>query len=262
VKKKIDCQVFEDQLGALVNGDLPADGVEQLRLHSESCPDCAMQLKVHEHLAAPSLEELEARVPSSLVASVWPRVEGTLEGRTRTARPTPETASRRRSLFSAWQVPVMAAAILILLLGSGFLFAELRKVQARERVLAEQILDQREWLAELELRTSLDDVSRTASLTGRTNWIRALSREERITVRELREMLRSLPGNPTLLSATEVRALQRRTGRWTPMPWGEALRGFQGETGIRAQDLLAALETMDLHPEINLPTARIVDLLN
>jgi hypothetical protein len=262
VTKPIDCQVFEDQLDALVNGDLPADGMEQLRLHSEACPDCAMQLRVHEHLAEPSLEELEARVPSSLVASLWPRVEGTLEARPRTARPTIKTSSRWRSLLSAWQVPAMAAAILLLLIGSGFLFAQLRTVQARERVLAEQILDQREWLAELELRTSLDPVSRTASLTGRTNWIRALSREERITVRELREMLRSLPGNPTLLSATEVRALQRRAGFWTPMPWGEALREFDGEAGVRAQDLLAVMETMDLHPEINVPTARLVDLLN
>ena len=63
MKKDVDCLVFEDQLDALVAGGLPVEGLEQLRLHAFSCPDCAMLLKVKEHLTRPSLEGLEAAVP-------------------------------------------------------------------------------------------------------------------------------------------------------------------------------------------------------
>ena len=75
MKKEIDCQVFEDQLDALLDGSLPDEGIGQLQLHALSCPDCAMLLRVHEHLALPSLEELEAGVPEELLTSMWPRIE-------------------------------------------------------------------------------------------------------------------------------------------------------------------------------------------
>ena len=81
MKKDVDCQVFEDQLDALVRAELPAEGMRQLRVHAGMCADCAMALKVQEHLLGPSLEELEARVPEELLGTVWPGVRRDIDSR-------------------------------------------------------------------------------------------------------------------------------------------------------------------------------------
>ena len=51
MNEKVDCRVFQDQLEALVNGDLGEEGAESLRGHALTCPDCSMLLKVHEHVS-------------------------------------------------------------------------------------------------------------------------------------------------------------------------------------------------------------------
>ena len=58
MSKDVDCQVFRDQLDALVQGALPEEGARQLRLHVADCPECAMQLKVQEHLVIGCIEYL------------------------------------------------------------------------------------------------------------------------------------------------------------------------------------------------------------
>ena len=68
--KNPDCDVFQDQLDALQASALPEEGMEQLRLHAESCGDCAVLLRLHEHLVTPSLAELEAAVPDELADEI------------------------------------------------------------------------------------------------------------------------------------------------------------------------------------------------
>jgi hypothetical protein len=257
VKKEIDCQMFDDQLGAFSRGALSEEGIELLRSHARACPDCEMQLRVYEHLSLLTLDELEAAVPDELPASIWPRVQAVLASR-------PPRVSRRwwGSRGPMWLVSTMAAATVVLAVATGLLFAELRRVEAREQRLVQQVVEQRRWLAELDVRASTSAVARTAGLVGRNSWVRALARRESVSIAELRDMLRSLPGGVTVFSASQVDELLGNLPQWTPMNWRGALRELEGEDGISARELLGTLETLDVDPSLTVPTSRLMGLLS
>jgi hypothetical protein len=252
MSKDVDCQVFGDQLDALVKGTLPEEGMRQLRLHAETCPECAMQLRVQEHLVFPSLEELEARVPEALLASLWTRVEEEVKEEARVAI---------RPRFG-WLVPALAAATLILFFSTGFLFRELGRFRDREAILAQQVLEQQRWLSELEVGPSADPVARTAALAGRNPWLRALSRQETISVQGLRTLLERMPGDRIVMSRGQLDAAVRSRTFPLPFPFREALRGIEDLDGARAGDLLRALDEMELAPELTFPTTDLIRLLS
>jgi hypothetical protein len=252
MSKDVDCQVFGDQLDALVKGTLPEEGMRQLRLHAESCPECAMQLRVQEHLALPSLEELEARVPEALLASMWSRVEERVKG---------EARVEIRPRFG-WIIPTLAAATLILFFSTGFLFHELGRSRDREAIMAQQVVEQQRWLSELELGPSADPVARTAALAGRNPWLRALSRQEIISVQGLRTLLERMPGDRIVMTRGQLDATVRNRTLPLPPPLREVLRGIEDREGARARDLLRALDEMELSPELTFPTTDLIRILS
>jgi hypothetical protein len=242
VKKDIDCEVFQDQLDALGNGTLPDEGTSQLRAHAAACADCAMLLRMHEHLAEPSRSALEAAVPENMVASVWPRVRLELGG---------HSWSERRW---SWLVPTMAAAIVLLTLGVGFLFGQLRQLQGREQLLARQVLEQQD-------PESSNAVVRTAALAGRPTWERALARRQTVSTAQLGDMLRSVPENSTVLTPSQTEALIRGAPSWTRAVWSEALSRIEMDDGIQAGELRDLLRELPVDPQRSMPTARILGLL-
>lgn len=271
---EVDCQVFEDQLDALIQGALPEEGLRQLRIHARSCPSCALQLRLKEHLVRPSLEELEARVPEELVSTMWDRLQEKLQvggslspgpsGRSATARPSGRRwRGKPRSpamLRLGWALPAMAAATVVLLAASGYLFAELQRVTDREQALAERLVQQTQRLGELEART--DAVARASAISGRGAWARVLSRTDRITVAELEEMLRSAPGTAVVLNASQVEALVTSPSPWAPAAWKLALASLEGRGDLSVSEVLALLEAAALDPGTALPTSRLTELLN
>lgn len=283
MKNDVDCQVFEDQLDGLVRGDLPGEGERQLRLHAEACPECAMQLRVQEHLVRPSLAELEARVPEALLASMWSRVEGDARiGAEEAARglggsapgvlprPAPGgsgegpglAARAGRRFRSGWVVPALAAATLILLFSTGFLAVQLGRLRDREDVLAQQVAEQQRWLSELEVGPDADPVARTAALAGRSPWLRALSRQESITVRDLQLLLERMPGDRIILTRDQVEtALTSRMPLSMPF-LREVLAEIETREGVRTRDLLRALDGAAVSPDTPVPTADLVSLLS
>jgi hypothetical protein len=256
VKKAIDCDVFQDQLDALDEGTLPDEGWEQLRLHAASCPECAMLLKMHEHTAAPSRADLEAVVPDDLLASMLPRVEAAIG-----ERQAVSIRDWRRGRGPGWLVPAMAAAIVLLALGVGFLFTQLQQLQGSEQVLARQVVEQQRWLAELDVRMSANAVVRTAALAGRTAWERALARRQNVSVAELGDMLRRVPASATVLSASQLQALIGGVPSWARAGWSEALSDVDRGDGIQAGELRQLLQALPVDPERTMPTARIFGLL-
>lgn len=279
----VDCQVFGDQLDGLVRGDLPHEGKRQLRLHAEACPECAMQLRVQEHLVRPSLEELEAKVPEELLAALWSRVEedervgaaGTVGGSGRSAPgippgPSPggsvhlpgSAASAGRRLPFGWMVPALAAATLALLVSTGFLALELGRLRDRDAVLAQQVAEQQRWLSELEVGPDADPVARTAALAGRSPWLRALSRQESITVQDLRLLLERMPGDRIILTRAQLEdALRSRTPLSMPL-LRDVLAGIEPRDGVRTRDLLQALAEVEVSPGTTVPTADLMSLLS
>jgi hypothetical protein len=255
VTRNPDCEVFQDQLDALQAGALSEDGMEQLRLHADSCEDCAVLLRVHEHLASPPLGDLEAAVPDELVASVWPRVRAEIA--------TGESARLRESRGWqgwSWLAPAMAAATLLLFIGSGLMYQEMRELRRREDALVQQVAQQERWLAELDLRTSTDPVVRTAGLAGRAAWERALARRKSVSVAELAGMLRSLPANNTILSASQAEALAGSLPFWMVSALSGTLEGIEAENGVQAGELSQLLDNLNVDLEKRVPTARILAL--
>jgi hypothetical protein len=268
VKKEIDCQVFEDQLDALMKGKLSEEGVGQLKSHALSCPDCAMQLRVQEHLALPSLEELEGAVPEELLASVWPTVEDAVRGGgpggIRGASDASGSSRILAYLHSSWLVPTLAAASVVLLFSTGFLFSELRNTEARESQLAERIGQLEDDLAELNGRTVA--VERTAGLASRRPWARAvnlsLGSQESVTVGWLQEMLGNMQPDAHVLSKSE----------WDDLMGSRFSRGFgrlrvsiPGESiadGLTVAELLTLLEELNLDPDQTVPADRLMDILS
>lgn len=251
--KKTDCDVFQDQLDALRDGALPGTVVEQLHRHAASCPNCAMILRLHEHLASPSPGDLEPVVPDELVASVWPRIQAEIA--------TNEPAGIRELRgwrHWGWLVPALAAATLLLFVSSALLFREVRGLRQREIALAQQIAEQEQRLAELDVRTSSHAVVRTAGLAGRAVWARALQRRRSVSISELAEMLRALPASTTIFGALELEALNESARFWTASALSDALAEVGTDDGIQAGELLRLLEALDLDPERRIPTARIL----
>jgi hypothetical protein len=255
VTRNPDCDVFQDQLDALQAGALPEEGKEQLRLHAESCEDCAMLLRLHEHLAAPPLSDLEDAVPDELVASVWPRVRAEIA----TGNSARLRGSRGWHAWG-WLVPAMAAATLFLLIGSGLMYQELRELRRREIALMQQIADQQRWLAELDLRTATDPVARTAGLAGRATWERALARRESVSVAELARLLASLPAASTIFDASELEALYRRVPFWMSGTLRDAAAEVRTGDGLQAGELMELLEALGIDSTRRISTARLLAL--
>jgi hypothetical protein len=257
-KKRVDCQFFQDQLDALIRGRLPDEGVRHLHLHADSCPECAMQLKVQEHLLGPSLEELEDQVPEELLEGMWDGVSQGLPTRS----PFFKGSSR-------WLVPTLAAACVAFLFSTGFLAMErarlTRDTEAltlQAEALAQQVTEQQRWMAASDLDTSTDPVVRTAALAGRTPFARVLSREETISIHGLRSLLERMPSDRTVLSRAQLDAvLRNRAGLSQPL-LREALVGIGTRDGVQAQELIRALESLDVSPGFTVPTADLMKILS
>lgn len=254
MKKEIDCQIFEDQLDALSRGALPEDATQQLRLHTGTCPNCAMLLRMHEHLLYPSLEELETEVPDVLVASMWPQVSAEIAHQ-QSRHPAGLTSRRRRS----WLVPAAAAAGALLLIGSGFLLSEVKRLRDREGVLVQRIAERERWLAQLG-PASPNAVARTAGFAGGRAWQRMLARAGSVTVSELSAMLAGLPPSATIFGPSTAERLLRRVPVLRTAAWERVLAGVRLEDGLQAGEALELIRAADLPSGQDILTARILEL--
>jgi len=266
VNEKVDCQVFQDQLDALVAGELTDEGAHSLQSHALACPDCAMLLKVKEHLSLPSLDEIAASVPWEHVEGMWSRVQAGISGHEAMSRP-----GRDRGRRLPWLAPTLAAASVALLFSTGFLFSELRRSSHRETELAQRIGDLEQGLADLGART--DWMERTASLgaAGRRT-ARAvdfmLAGRESLTVADLQNLLGRYPRDLVVLEASRIQELT--TSNTPPPPElreilslvAQAYSDLGGGQGLRAGDLQEWLEGSDLPPDMVLPKGHLLGLLS
>lgn len=250
---KADCDVFQEQLDALLGDRLPDAGLEQLRLHAASCADCALQLRVQEHLASPSLRDLEGQISDELAGSVLPRVLAEIAAHQASTQRAP-------GKWYGWSrlVPTLAAATLLLFVGSGLLYLQVRQLREQEAFLVRQVTEQGRRLAQLDVRTSMDPVARAASLAGRGLWERALSRRNSVTVSELERMLQSTPASTTIFSAAESEALTESLPRWMMALIREHLADIQANDGIQAGELLQVVRSLDIETDRRISTSRIL----
>jgi hypothetical protein len=224
-----------------------------------------MLLKVHEHLALPPLEALEATVPDEMVTSMWNRVE------------TSGTRPARRRLGSRWQIPVLAAAAVVLLFSTGFLAKELRTTRAQVQDLANQADLLSVWIGSSGEGANL--VQRTANLAGGPSTRgRALALaflgQDDIRLENLVDLLRSLPDEEVLFRVSQLQTVGR-TPSMTASGSREVLAlleraagdlGVTQEPGqdreIRAGDLADWLATSGLSPDLVVPKSPIIEIIS
>jgi hypothetical protein len=254
VKKEIDCQFFEDQLDALSQGKLSGEGMDQLRLHAGSCPDCAMRLKVKEHLALPSLRKMEAEVPQEYLDSIWSRVRDEVS--------TGRLVGARRIgpvRHFPWLVPGMAASIVALLFSTGFLFSELQQLKSGGQLLTQEVFQQRNQLAELS-QISGSPLG-LAGLANRYGLNRELLGNESLTVEEVTGVLRGRRGSQRLCTAAQLSAFLEDASPETPPEWEAALASLDGDDWVTARALLSVLESVETNPNLTFPSSRFIELL-
>lgn len=261
--KDVDCQVFEDQLDALVREELPEEGRRHLLLHAETCRECSMQLRVQEQLVGPPLKALEEQVPEEMLEDMWSRVEGSLPFHDAKKAPIgqPSGLPRRRPSFG-WALPALAAATLALLFSSGFLLWETRRLSDESALLAQQVLEQRRWMSEMEAGAVSDPVVRTAALAGRNPFARALSRQDEISVGGLQNLLERIPGDRIILDGARLDGLLLSRGAISQPLLRDLLDTFDGREGVQARDLIRALESMDVSPTLTVPTSDLMEILS
>jgi hypothetical protein len=220
------------------------------------------------------LEELEAAVPEELLVSMWSGVQRGVEAQPAhasadaAADAPPKRLGVRRI---PWLVPTLAAASIVLLFTTGFLFSELRRTEARGAQLAEQIGGLERGLADLDARTEW--VERTAQLAGGgRNRARALdfvfSGQDHLTVEALLDLLGGLPKNLVLFNTSQVEALSGGTShpprelREVLAVLQDALTTLEGDGGVLVGEFAAWLSSSGLPRDMALPKSPLLDLLS
>jgi hypothetical protein len=229
-----------------------------------------MSMKVLEHLALQGLEELEAAVPDDLLATVWPGVEaGVRPARARIHQAFSEELVPGRS--HNWILPTLAAAAVVLLFSTGFLFSELRKAETQGAQLAGQIVDLQEEINEND--ANAEWIQRTGRLAGnRRSRARALdyvlAGQEGITVAALVELLEKYPADMVLFEASQIDNLLGTPMRPPPelrrllSAVASALATLGDAQGVRAGELARWLATSGLPQDLMVPKTPLIDLLS
>jgi CTP:molybdopterin cytidylyltransferase MocA len=155
-------------------------------------------------------------------------------------------------------VPLLAAAVVALLLSTGISLRELGRSRERADALAVQLLDQQRRLVQLET-SSATSVSRIPPFSSREAWLRTIEDRPRVTVEELRELLAQLPDDFALLGPQRTRELGG--ARWVPSPWREAFEALPDDAGATAADLRNVLDRIGIPEGASVPTRRLLDLL-
>ncbi len=252
------CERFAAMVDDLLAGRLDEIGREECRRHAAACEECAALLRMLRHLGGESDEELQARVPPQLLAGLWPRVEaeldrpgdrrsGALSGRGRPearAEPHRPVARRGRPLL----VPLLAAAVVLLLLASGLLLRQVDRLTERRDEL-------RRAIAALDVRTPAGPpAGAPAGPAVAFPGAQALPAAPfGVTVDQLETWLAHQPDEAVLLNATQVRAAVGGSLRWrVVLHWAQAA-GVRVDDGLAAGEARAVLRMLDLDPRHRLP---------
>jgi hypothetical protein len=199
-------------------------------------------------------------VPDEYVEGMWPRVQkdiANLES-SRSAWPGKGRVWR-------WVAPALAAACLVLVVGSAFLYSELRKIKGQEQVLALQLEQQVSMLAEVRARTSVPNpneapLAQVGEPATSRRLQRALSGRESVTFGELKSLLAKLPPDSELLDAAGARTAIRRVSPWGAGSWRKLAEGIQTDDGLQVREALHLIEAMDIDPNTGIPTGRLVSM--
>ena len=196
--KMDDCTRFQEGLAA--GSKLDPTEREQLRRHADSCTDCAAVRRLHEELEDALSNELAAQVPDEMVADMWPRVQAAREAAARPSRRGHVSVRAGRdwltglgALVLGRGAPLMAAAMVVLLLATGWLAGERARLKVRERDLL-----QRAERAESRASADVHTIGASPPRATRASWT---ARIDDLTASRARSRLAQLAPDTLLLDA-------------------------------------------------------------
>jgi hypothetical protein len=205
--------------------------------------------RMRELLEVPSPEELEAAVPDRVAAGMWSAVRPLVAGR------------RRNRHARTWLVPALAAASVALALLAGGLAVERATILGRQAALEDRVARQESRLATLETTARAERPSAIA-LVAAPDWARDLARRDTVTLGQVLELLARVPGQTTLLDASELAAIGAgRAGSFAGRgAWSELTTTLDLADGLQAGELLEALRELDFGDGTAISTARVIEL--
>jgi hypothetical protein len=246
-----ECEKFQDRLDLLGGEPPPEEEMRELERHASGCPECATMLEAYLHLAGPSNAELEAQVPDEMTGAMWQRVA---------ARTVDRNTGYERFNVRRILVPVLAAAVVLLVFAFGFTLGELRHLRGVEQRMAEKIERRDETIAALQVRS--DDASGLLASDRFHGLVRRRYLQDRETYRigELITLLEQLPPDMEILSAWEVDALLGGGGMAAYSPYTARLRRFDYSNGLDAREAIMLIETLGIDAEELIPSEQIENL--
>jgi hypothetical protein len=246
-----ECEKFQDRLDLLGGEPPPEEEMRELERHASGCPECATMLEAYLHLAGPSNAELEAQVPDEMTGAMWQRVA---------ARTVDRNTGYERFNVRRILVPVLAAAVVLLVFAFGFTLGELRHLRGVEQRMAEKIERRDETIAALRAGGSetpgLFASERFRNLARR----RFLAGRETYRVGDLIALLEQLPPDTKILSAREVDALIGRSGISAYSPYSDRLHMVDYSNGLDAVEVITLIEALGIDADELIPRERIASL--
>ena len=250
---KTGCEAFQDRLDRL-GGNPPGElEIRELNQHTADCPDCAMMLEAYLHLAGPSNNELEAAVPDEMVDSMWMDVSSRAYDRGL-------TSGSKRFSFLRVLVPVLAAAVVILVFALGFMLGELRHLRGIEDRMAAEIESRDETIAALHVRS--DETTGLLTSDRFRNLVRRRYLQDRETYRvsELIAILEQMPPDTKILSAQEVNALIGGGSGSSYSPYYSRIQQIDYSNGLDAREAILLIDALGIDSSELIPREQIATL--
>jgi hypothetical protein len=157
-------------------------------------------------------------------------------------------------------VPALSTAVVILLLGGGMMFHELRKLREHENELSHRIEQQERLMPQGGPAVAPSVGIRDRLVRSSGNWTRVLARQEETSVAQLESLLERLPPSTQILEADEAAILIARYDQWVENIWNGAATGIDAHDGLQADEMIRLIRALNPDPETRIPTARLISL--
>jgi hypothetical protein len=260
MSESMTCQEFHAELDAHLAGSLAQPDAARCARHAETCSECAMALEVRRRLSAEPLADLEARAPSHLVQSLWPRISEHLAGLNSAPAPPPDRRRSRWTWGRSWLTPALAATVVLFVFAGGWMFGEIRQLRRQHGEMTARLRQQDLLLADYHQQATEGLATRAMDRIDRAGWGGLLTGGRELTAAELLARLQTLPPETVLLEPDQLQRLLQRLPRWETAWGNKASAAVQAGDALRASEVIRIIDTLDLPPDLTISRRRLLNL--
>jgi hypothetical protein len=177
-----------------------------------------------------------------------------------------EEKGPRRATFSLpwpsfkWLVPALSTAVVVLLIGGGLMFEELRELQRREDALSDRVERQEHLMREGGFTAAASVGIGDRLVLSSSNWTRVLARQEETSIAQLQSLLERLPPATQILDSEETAKLIARYNWWIEGTLDETAPGIDPRDGLQAEEMIRLIRALDPDPDTRIRTERLISL--